>query len=134
MTDIVSIAPVSLAGPRELGAMPDAPRLGDAARFEHLGEDGAASVANYARSPDKPQSDAATQWMTYANSVDQHLHTALKDNIQSMTKLDFSDPMSIVRIMEVQADIFSATMELQLAAKLADSGRHFTSTLFQNQG
>jgi hypothetical protein len=42
--------------------------------------------------------------------------------------------MSIVHVMQLQADMFAVTMELELATKLADSGRHFTTTLFNNQG
>jgi hypothetical protein len=134
MTEVTPVSPFVPQGQDQIDGATGAPDAGQVARFEQLmtsqpGAETAVFVRN--ASPAEPAFPA--QLIDYVNGFDDRFRGALTENIESVGKLDFTDPMSMVKVMEVQAQIFSVTMELQLAAKLAESGRHFVSTLFQNQ-
>jgi hypothetical protein len=92
------------------------------------------SAAQYIRQPAAPEAGLPEALLNYVGQFDAKFSKTLDHGIGDIAALDFSDPMSIVHVMQLQADMFSVTMELELATKLADSGRHFTTTLFNNQG
>lgn len=136
MSEIAPVSLASLAAPSGTAATPAVANQTDVARFERLlqATPEAETPQTYLRRPGAEESALSAQLVNYVDSFDQKFHTTFKESIESVGKMDMTDPMSMVHVLELQANIFSVSMELELATKLADSGRHFATTLFQNQG
>lgn len=130
--------PISAISPSmqpNIGAAQWAAERNDTAQFEQaLQRNEQAAAAQYARPDAAPDAGLPQELLAYVGDFDARFQSTLGQSITDITALDFSDPMSIVHVMQLQADMFAVTMELELATKLADSGRHFTTTLFNNQG
>jgi hypothetical protein len=131
-----TIAAVALALPSQsaVDAAQNATHHAELAQFEQALQNTAQlNAAQYARAPAPPEPGLPQELLAYVSNFDAKFHSTLNRSISDVAALDFSNPMSIVHVMELQADMFSVTMELELATKLADSGRHFATTLFNNQ-
>jgi hypothetical protein len=132
------IAPIGATSATSVATLSDspAPAMGanDAASFAQMLQNASVGNASYLRQPGVEPAGLQEQMVNYVNSFDHRFHGVFDASIESASQLDLSDPMSMVRILELQTNMFSVTMELELATKLADSGRHFATTLFNNQG
>jgi hypothetical protein len=135
MSDAVAAVTLALPSQTAVEAAETAMRTADSLQFEQVMQrTDQTGAAQYLRQSAAPDASLPQELLAYVSNFDAKFQTTLDRSLSDVAALDFSDPMSIVHVMELQADMFSVTMELELAAKLADSGRHFTTTLFNNQG
>jgi hypothetical protein len=135
MSEPVTAVALALPSQSSVDAAEAATRHTEVAQFEQaLQRSEQVNAAQYSRPALASQTGLPDQLLNYVGNFDAKFHSTLNQGIGDITALDFSNPTSIVHVMELQADMFSVTMELELATKLADSGRHFTTTLFNNQG
>lgn len=135
MNEIAPISPTSntpaAVAPEPLAATANRDEV---ANFDLILQNAPGVSAPYIRQSSAEPASVSQQMVNYVDSFDQRFHSVFSSSIESAGQLDLTDPMSMVHILEMQSSMFSVTMELELATKLADSGRHFATTLFNNQG
>ena len=81
-----------------------------------------------------PGDAAVSRVGDYAQAMSQGFRHAVDESFAKLAKLDFTDPASLVGVIEVHLGVMSAGTQVQFATKVADQSVHGLTTLFRNQG
>jgi hypothetical protein len=87
-----------------------------------------------ATQPASPGDGAANRLGSTAGAISDSFRGAIDETFAKVQNMDFTDPSSMVTMMEVQLGVFSAATQVQFASKVADFSIHGLTTLFRNQG
>ena len=87
-----------------------------------------------ATQPASPGDGAASRLGSTAGAISDSFRGAIDETFAKVQNLDFTEPSSMVTMMEVQLGVFSAATQVQFASKVADFSIHGLTTLFRNQG
>ena len=87
-----------------------------------------------ATQPASPGDGAANRLGSTAGAISDSFRGAIDETFAKVQHMDFTDPSSMVTMMEVQLGVFSAATQVQFASKVADFSIHGLTTLFRNQG
>ena len=87
-----------------------------------------------ASQPASPGDGAANRLGSTAGAISDSFRGAIDETFAKVQNMDFTDPSSMVTMMEVQLGVFSAATQVQFASKVADFSIHGLTTLFRNQG
>lgn len=81
-----------------------------------------------------PGDAAVSRVGDYAQAMSTGFRQAMDESFAKLAKLDFTDPASLVNVIEVHMGVMSAGTQVQFATKVADQSVHGLTTLFRNQG
>lgn len=71
---------------------------------------------------------------TMGTTMSHGFRNSIDEAFSKLSNIDFTEPSSMVTMLEVHLGVFSASTQVQFAAKVADFSVHGLTTLFRNQG
>lgn len=71
---------------------------------------------------------------TMGTTMSHGFRSSIDDAFSKLSNIDFTEPTSMVTMLEVNLGVFSASTQVQFASKVADFSVHGLTTLFRNQG
>lgn len=77
---------------------------------------------------------AMDQLGPYATLMSRTFRQSIDTAFSKLSHLDFTEPSSMITVLEVHLGVFSAATHVQFASKVADFSVHGLTTLFRNQG
>ena len=109
------------------------------ARFERMLLDAEASNAPVslvnAAEPEGTRINAPMQAaLDGITGVNQRYKSALEDSLQTLSKLDATDPRAMIVGLETAVHMATAEVQMQLAVKTAGSSKEALNTLLRSQG
>jgi hypothetical protein len=115
-------APQPIAAPQGAGGLPGS---GTVDQYTHTAA---------AQAVSGPGDAAVSKVGDYAHAMSTGFRQAMDESFAKLANLDFTDPASLVNVIEVHMGVMSAGTQVQFATKVADQSVHGLTTLFRNQG
>jgi hypothetical protein len=119
------------------GQMPMGPDRFESAKFQQLlsaAKEAQMDVQVQAIAPQSGLPDAMNAGIEQGKKLSTRFEQAVEGAFKGMSNLDFTDPKSVVTVMEHHLAVMSASTYIQFAAKAVDNSTHAIKTLFSSQG